>query len=285
MAVSFNGILEKAVAGRWIAGEGVEDAISHAMKLNGRHVSAMINYLGEEVTDRKEIGNTVGIYSEVIERVFKSGIKASIAVKPTQIGLSVGLEHAMENYRFLLKKAAKRGVFVWLDMESHEFLEDTVRMYLDAAMPENAGICIQAYLRESLGLVKLLARKKAAIRLVKGAYKEDESIAYKSRDEISSNYRRILDYLFLHSERFMVATHDRDMIAYARGKKRRRAQKVSFGMLNGIMNGYAFSLSEEGEDVSIYLPFGSEWVSYGYRRLREFKNSVLLARSLFEPQG
>ncbi len=285
MDVSLNGIIEKAVAGRWIAGESIDDAISRAVKLNGINLSAIINYLGEDITDRKEISETVDIYSRVMDKISEAGLNASIAVKPTQLGLSIGLDHATRNYRLLLRKAAERKIFVWLDMESHGFLEDTVRMYLGAAGSGNAGICIQSYLRESLDEVKFLVGKKATIRLVKGAYREDAMIAYKSREEISSSYRRILDYLFLHSQRFMIATHDRGIIEYARSKKRRRLQAVSFGMLNGIMNRYAVGLAAEGENVSVYLPFGGEWVSYGYRRLREFKNSVLLARSLFEPQS
>jgi len=34
----------------------------------------------------------------------------------------------------------------------------------------------------------------------------------------------------------------------------------------------SFSLLKEGYNVTLYIPFGEEWLPYTLRRLREFKN-------------
>ncbi len=285
ISMSLNGIVEKAIAGRWIAGERMEDAFSAARRLNGKGISAMVNYLGEDFTSEKDVRESVKVYCSLMDSARAGGLRISVAVKPTQLGLRISEKLAARNYSALAARARKSGIFLWLDMESHGFVEATIRMYRKEAKRGGVGICIQSYLKRSFGDAAALARSGAAIRLVKGAYSEDESIAYRSRAQTTENYIRIMKLLFRESGRVMIATHDERVIGKALELRRRGRARVSFAMLNGIRNRYAFRLAGEGEDVSIYVPFGGRWVSYGYRRLKELGNSAIVLRSLLEPQS
>ena len=278
-----NGILEKALAGRWIAGEKIEDALETTERMNLRNTGSIINYLGESITDKKKSNEALEKYIELISAINKKKLKASIAVKPTQIGLSIDWKTASSNYSKIVSHARKKNVFVWMDMEESIYTERSIALYLNGVRNGNTGICIQSYLRRSLRDVRSLLEEGSTIRLVKGAYKEDSSSAFPTRAEATANFASIMSLLFKNSERFMVATHDKDLIEKAIKLSKKSEAEISFGMLNGIMNGYAYELAKN-HDVYLYLPFGKEWVAYGYRRLKELRNSILIARSLFSKQ-
>ena len=66
-------------------------------------------------------------------------------------------------------------------MEGSAYCEATISLYerLRAVQPKT-GICLQAYLRRTAADIERLRPLDPAIRLVKGAYDEKESIAYRT---------------------------------------------------------------------------------------------------------
>ncbi len=281
--MTIGGAVEKAVAGRWIAGESIADAAKAAVAMNANGATAMVNYLGEDFNKEGDVSETVRTYRSLISETVSSKLRISIAIKPTQIGLLIGRKELAKNYSEIVSLARKHKTFVWLDMEQHQHVDDTINLYLKEVKKGGTGICIQSYLKRSDGDVRALVKKGGTIRLVKGAYRESADIAYPSRTETTKNYVLLMRYLFKNSESFMAATHDKKIITEALGLKKRSRAKVSFGMLNGIMNDYAYRLAKSN-NVSIYLPFGGRWVSYSYRRLKELENSKLILRSLLKSQ-
>jgi len=82
-----------------------------------------------------------------------------------------------------------------------------------------------------------------------------------------------------------VATHDEeliaDTIAYTKTQKI-PASRFEFQMLYGLRKRRWDALVREGYNVRIYVPFGTHWIPYFYRRLRERKENVLFVfRNLF----
>ena len=276
--------LERLFAGRWMAGPEISDALAIAQKLNSIGIRAKINYLGEDLSDKVMVNDAVKTYLEVIDEARKRKVEIFIAVKPTQIGSLQGRKALLSNYLRITKAARSAGIMTWLDMESHREVDETLWLYGKEMKRGMVGICIQSYLKRSFGDMKRIVEDGGVVRLVKGAYRENESIAYASRKEIGDNYTEMMRYLFKNSEKFMIATHDKDMIRKALALERKYRKKAMFGMLNGVRNRYALELAEKGEDVTIYLPFGKEWVQYAYRRLRESSNLKLILRSLMEKQ-
>ncbi len=276
--------LERLFAGRWIAGPEISDVIAVAQRFNSVGIRAKINYLGEDISDEAVVNDAVKTYLKVVEEAREEKLDIFIAVKPTQIGSLQGREALLSNYSKIIRPARRAEIMVWLDMESHEEVDETIWLYGKEVKRKMVGICIQSYLKRSFEDMKELVEKGGVIRLVKGAYKEDKEIAYASRERVTQNYVEIMEYLFKNSDRFMIATHDTAMIRKALSLEKRYKKKAMFGMLNGVRNRYALELAKKGEDVTIYLPFGKEWVQYAYRRLRESSNIKLIARSLLEKQ-
>jgi len=273
-------ILEKIIAGKWIAGPKIGDAINKALQLNSLGESTIINYLGEEFTERQDVSEAVKTYVALINEIRKRSVNASVSVKITQLGLRISEKLAEENYVKLANFARSKGIFLWLDMESSDTVSATIRAYKKQVKKGGVGIAIQAYLRRSAKDVASLVQKHAVIRLVKGAYSESSKVAFKSKQEVNKSYESLMLYLFKNSSEFTIATHDSNMIEKALELNRVYRKKVTYAMLNGIRSDYAKQLAMQGEHVAIYVPFGPKWVDYAYRRMREQGHISLILRSL-----
>ena len=276
--------LERWLAGRWIAGPGIEDAIGLAEGANKRRVSVMINYLGEDFTRRADVQEAVDTYLSLMTRMAEGRINGAVSVKPSQIGLRISHVLMKQNYLKVMERARTNGLFVWLDMEEPRYVPAVIRMYLEVGR-QGGGVCIQAYLKRSLDDAKRITRQGGTIRLVKGAYGYREGAGMiQGRDGIRSSYLGIMGYLFGHAKRFMVATHDGELIREGEKLGKRHRGKVTYAMLNGIDNPKAVRLAARGENVALYVPFGTRWVGYSHRRLKEIGHIRLIIRSLFRSQ-
>ncbi|MGC8585973.1 MAG: proline dehydrogenase family protein [Candidatus Micrarchaeia archaeon] len=277
------GIWEKLIARRWIAGPSISDAIERSKIFNLRNIATILNYLGESYTERQKVSNAVAVYLKLIDAIKLGKVNASISLKPTQLGLSISYGLFESNYARILSKAASSGIFTWLDMEEHVYIDDTIKAYMRHISP-SSGICIQANMKRSAEDVRNILERKGIIRLVKGAYTGSEKIQYQSKSEVDNNFIKLMKYIFLNSRTFMVATHDTRMIELGIKLNKRYRRNVTFAMLNGIRNRLALELAQK-ESVAMYVPFGKEWVAYSYRRLREAGHVKIILRSLLEKQG
>src|SRR5207248_8370567 len=105
------------------------------------------------------------------------------------LGLDLDVDRTAAHVERLADRAASFGKTVWIDMEGSPYTEKTIALYERAkARHPNTGLCLQAYLHRTAADVQRLLPLEPAIRLVKGAYAEPESIAWKSRQEVDSNF-------------------------------------------------------------------------------------------------
>lgn len=280
MRVGIGSILERILAGKWIAGPRISDALRRTRQLNALGMSAIINYIGEDLTGKREIAEAVATNLKLIKEIKRAKLDASISLKITSLGLRVSKSLARSNYAKIVGTARKQKVFVWLDAESQDTIDDTISIYESQAGKKGVGIALQSYLRRSGKDMRRLSRRKAVVRLVKGAYKESAKIAFETREQTTSNYRVLMHDAFSHLDEFTIATHDSSLISEAFELNRWHRRRVTYAMLLGIRNGYAAELAAQSHRVAIYVPFGTRWLGYSLRRLREERHLFLVLRSL-----
>jgi proline dehydrogenase len=286
-------LLEKflfKIARNWISGDTYEDALSSARISNGKGMSAILNFLGEDTTDERVIQQTVNEYIMLLDFLESNSIDGCISVKPTQVGLRIGIDSCLINLRQIAKKAKNLDRFMWLDIESYPFVEDTIAIYLKLLKDyKEIGVALQSYLKRSSSDLLHLLEQDANIRLVKGAYTENDEIAFRSMDKINSNFSELMKTIFNSSDGkrntlFAIATHDPRLVneAIELSKKSRTVKrKFEFQLLKGISDEMKTSLVKQGFRVCEYLPYGNQWLPYSVRRIKERKrNILLLARSL-----
>jgi proline dehydrogenase len=139
------------------------------------------------------------------------------------------------------------------------------------------GIVLQAYLHRTRDDIEEAIRRGDRVRLCKGAYREPSTIALQDMTAIRASFKEAAHRLLEKGHYPAIATHDeeliRDTVDHARGQGI-EASRFEFQMLYGLRPRRWASLVEEGFGVRIYVPYGTHWVPYFYRRLRERKENV-----------
>ncbi|HET6808450.1 MAG TPA: proline dehydrogenase family protein [Nitrososphaera sp.] len=270
------------VAKRWVAGYNADEAIEAALDTNSHGMSAILNFLGEDITDTKLVDMTVNEYLLVMDLMHAKKVHGCVSVKPTQLGLTIDYDMCLQNFSRLAVKARELGQFIWLDMESVKSTEDTIAIYLDLYKQyDMIGVAVQSYLRRSASDLLHIIECGGKVRLVKGAYNEAEEHVFNRDEEVNANYSKLMKTLFESNNYFAIATHNSDLIeeAISMGKN----TKFEFQMLKGIRDELKLELITKGFVVSEYIPYGSQWLPYSVRRIMERKrNLLLLARSLIQ---
>ena len=248
-----------------------------------------MNFLGEDNTNNKSIELTVNEYISILGLINSNEIDGNISVKPTQVGLKIGYDECLRNLRVISNKAASLGKFMWIDIESFQYVENTISIYLDLFKENSStGVALQSYLRRSASDLLHLIEKGANVRLVKGAYKQSEENAFQSMTEINSSFSRLTRMMFENDNRsniFAIATHDPKLIDYTIAVSEEFGtdkKQFEFQLLMGIQNELKDILVKRKFKTCEYIPYGSQWLQYSIRRIRERKRNVLLlARSIF----
>ncbi|HEY6324895.1 MAG TPA: proline dehydrogenase family protein [Candidatus Cybelea sp.] len=272
------------LARRFVAGETIDSAVAAVRKLNARGMSATLDFLGEDVAERAAAIRTRDVYLEMLDAIRQSGVDSNVSVKLTAIGLPVDEDFAFENLLAIVEHAQRNpDPFVRIDMEGSSVLDATLRIFERAfARHRNVGPVLQAYLKRTAGDVERAIGLGARVRLCKGAYNEPPEIAYKNMSEIRTHYHEEARALLERGTYPGIATHDRRLIAAVKelvtgaGISRERFE---FQMLYGCRPGVQRDIVADRWRMRIYVPFGTHWAGYFYRRVLERRENALFALS------
>lgn len=277
---------EHAFARRFIAGETIEDAIEAVRRLEARGFHYTLDHLGESVATLEGAEGCTRDYLNVFEEVARAGIERNISLKLTQLGLEVDRAICVDNLRRILAAGDRHGFFVRIDMESSRYTDATLEIFETVwrHSNRNVGVVLQSCLYRTEKDFERVNALGARIRLVKGAYKEPRTVAYRLKAEVDAAYVRLARRLLTEGTYPAIATHDKAIIGEVKRLTAERgisADRYEFQMLYGIRRDLQASLTAEGYRMRVYVPFGREWFPYFMRRLGERPANVgFVIRSL-----
>lgn len=276
---------------RFLPGEDLSDAIEASEALRVEGLQTILTLLGENVEDEAAAMAVADAYREAIEAIAGSGLPSDISVKPTHLGLDLGLEVAEACLREVVVRAGAAGRLVAIDMESSVYVDDTLELYRRARREHaNVGLCLQAYLYRTADDLMELLPVDPMIRLVKGAYREEDQVAWPRKSDVDTAYlaraAELLEGLRSRSGlRVAFGTHDVAMIDGIRkiasdlGIDR---DAFEIQLLYGIRRGLQKQLAAEGYAVRILVSYGDHWFPWYMRRLAERPaNTWFVIRSMF----
>ena len=270
------------LAKRFVAGETIAEAMEAIRSLNAAGMTATLDFLGEDVTSRDEAIRTRDAYIALLERIAHDGVKTNVSVKLTACGLLVDEEFAYENLRAIVERAARNtDPFVRIDMEGSALVSATLRVFERVyAEHTNVGPVLQAYLRRTPGDVARTIEQRARVRLCKGAYKELAAVAHQDMPIIRREFMRFAESLLASGTYPGIATHDERILAAIRAYTAEHGigkDAFEFQMLYGVRTDLQKQLVAEGYNVRVYVPYGTHWAGYFYRRISERKENAFLA--------
>jgi proline dehydrogenase len=273
------------LASRFVAGERPHDAVRVGERLKARGINASFDELGEDVHDREAAARATRSACALL-RMIPQGVERNISIKMSSMGQEISRELCVENVSQILDAARETDGFVRLDMEGSKLTDNTISIFQELRKRyDNVGIVLQAYLHRTPDDVKEAVRRKDRVRLCKGAYSEPPDVAIQNMAGIREAFTACAHELLAHGNYPAIATHDEELVAETIAHTRAAGigkERFEFQMLYGLRPKRWDELVAEGYRMRVYVPFGTHWIPYFYRRLRERRENVLFVlRSLF----
>lgn len=270
---------------RFVAGETIASAIETVRALNAAGMTATLDFLGEDVTEPAAAHATKDAYLRMLDEIAKAGVQSNVSVKLTAMGLLIGEEVAYGNLCAVLDHAAavNPDPFVRIDMEGSQVTDATLRVFERAyADHRNVGPVLQAYLKRTPRDLEHAIAIGARVRYCKGAYNEAPRIAYKEMPRIRQAYLEGAKALLERGNYPGIATHDPQLIEAVKAFAAQgniASDRFEFQMLYGVRPRLQRELVAQGYRLRIYVPFGTHWAGYFYRRVAERRENALFALS------
>ncbi|WP_188206616.1 proline dehydrogenase family protein [Alkalibacillus aidingensis] len=260
-------------ASRFVAGDSIGHAAETIRKLNAKGLSVTLDHLGEYVTDEQEAKDRMIETVKSIKVIDKLDLDSQVSVKMTSMGLDISEELVMFNMRKILEAAKEHNVFVTIDMEDYERCQKTLDIFEELRKEyDNVGTVLQSYLYRTISDLEHLNKYSPNLRLVKGAYKESEEVAYPDKADVDANLRQMIKIHLQNGNYTAVASHDDRMVEFTKEFVKENdipKSQFEFQMLYGMRTELQNKLVSEGYKVRVYVPYGRDWYGYFMRRLAE----------------
>jgi proline dehydrogenase len=270
---------------KFMPGETIEEALDAGETFRPLGIGILYTHLGENLTTLEQAQAVADHYHDMLDKIHARGQDAEISVKPTQLGLDLDAGVTLTHLDGLAGHAAEATGSLWIDMEGSAYTDATLDLYrqLKAKHP-NVGVCLQAYLRRTPTDVNELLPLSPQIRMVKGAYDEPASIAFRGRAEVDAAYQSLCVLMLPHAGsgelRLALGTHDTGLIEriadFARGAGI-AIDRFEVQMLYGIRMDQQRRLAKEGYRVRDLIAYGDAWYAWYMRRLAERPANVAFA--------
>jgi proline dehydrogenase len=288
------------VASKFIAGTSISEAIDVVRELNDQGFHVTLDHLGENSVSVEDTIKSTEEVCKLLVNISQNSVKANVSIKLSQLGLTFDKELCKNNLLKIINTAKEFNNFIRIDMEDSSLTSDTLEIvnWAHEIYPK-IGTVIQSYLYRSEKDVSDLMKNCITIRMVKGAYKEPESVAFPKKKDVDQNFDFLVNECF---EKIMdckyrkinengqippliaIASHDKSRIDYAIKQAEKYGlskDHFEFQMLYGIRRDLQNNYVKLGYHVRVYVPYGTHWYPYFMRRLAERPANVWFFLSNF----
>ena len=264
---------------RFIAGHNLESAKPVINKLIEDGYEVSVDYVGEESKSSLDCYKAKHQYTRIINSFPNK--KIDISIKPSQLGVHINLALATGLMAFIAKMANKKGHTIRLDMEDSRVTDTTIKLAIGLNKRfGNVGVALQANLLRTQDDLQELIENNISVRLVKGAYKESERVAYQKYIEISGSFFNNAAILYANkANKPAIATHDEELLEDIHELVPDPVY-FDYEFLYGIRRDLQENYKNKGHKVRIYVPFGENWLPYTLRRLKEWKNLIFVIKNI-----
>lgn len=272
--------LTRPLVDRYVAGTSLAEALRVTKELNGLGIDVSLDLLGESVRDQRQSLAATEEYLTAIEGISAQAPSSTVSVKLSQLGILTDTEACRENLVRLLKAARANGAQVEVDMEHSTTGRPTLSLFREiiADYPESR-LAIQANMRTTPADLLAFTNQLPKIRLVKGAFDESPSVAFRDAKEVTGQYIYLARWALANLPDPAFGTHDDRCIEAIKGAADQlgvEKDAFEFQMLLGVRRQVQEDLVREGYRVRVYLPYGTQWYPYLMRRMAERPGNLLL---------
>lgn len=237
-----------------------------------------VEFVGEEVTAPEEIEQVVAEYEGLIDAADPwDSTPIQLGFDLSSVGSLISAELAYDNTAKLLKAAAAKNITIILSMERSSFVDRILEVHGALAREhDNVGITMQAQLHRTPADVTRVVAAGGKVRLVKGVYKEDPSVAIPRGPELDRRYVELVRDLTEQGMTVSAATQDPKTVRLLdQFGLLERVEEVE--MLHGVRPNLLRRIRDRGIPARLYAVYGRNWWLHFLHRLAEHPPNVMVA--------
>ncbi len=248
-----------------VAGTTMNSAIERAQEFNKERVLASIMFLSGVSDNKSKARYVTTTYTELIRRISRFGLKASVHVPIGQIGGAMDSEIATENLMEIINTGNKCGVFVWAAFSGDDNEASVAKRFKHA---KGFGIA---------------APHGKAEEVVDKWHAKAVKILFDSKEKVeSARALREIDHILKNTKTLILSSPPEQLLRSLGNSKYRKSMVLEFGL--GYSNRKIMKLVNSGFLASVNLPFGKDWTYYAMDIVPEGKTHFIVGNLLKEEE-
>jgi proline dehydrogenase len=251
-------------ATRYVAGLDESAALETVGTLGSHGLKASVDIFGENVYDAEQAEAATDRYV-ALARLIADYPGTYLSVDCSHLAVDsdpAGCRDRVER----IARALPAGA--WLQINAEEsFRTDAILDIAHATASQGlpAMATIQANLRRSPEDVEKLAAAEVPVRLCKGAYAEDATVAHQWGAPTDAAFVALAERLIALGAEHSLATQDPAILK----RLLRNGKPATIEFVLGVRPDHARRLAHDGHTVRIWVPFGWRWFRCYARRVAE----------------
>jgi len=221
-------------------------ALRKAKSVNMKGIPVSITFLSDNPDSRAKSSYITTTYMQLIRELSRLGIKGSVHMQLEQLGSGLSKEIAIENAKKIIEFGNKYGIFVWLESnkENNLLAELSSSKGVGAAFSsiESAEAYYKSYIsKHRYRMMKVMCKSEAKSKPI---------------DEVNS-----ISKLMDNGKVVLLSPSDSIIEKFLKnGIKYKKSLIFEFQL--GYSEKRLGKWAKKGMGLSMYIPFGKDWVRY-----------------------
>ncbi len=239
-----------------IAGTTMSAAISKVIDLNKKNFPTSVTFLSGAVDTKAKAKYITSTYLELIRRLSRLGLKASIHIKSEQLGILLDEDSMLNNFDEILTTGNKYGVFIWLELPNKM---TTIAEKFNGAK----GYGLAFHEREALDLLKYEKRPRSTKILFEEHHGSSKTT--KKNKKIHKN----LEKLTKTANNLVLSSPPEHLIREILSPKSKYKNNIVLEFKLGYSSKKLKNLLKKNKKIIINVPFGKDWEEFAMHSVPE----------------
>ncbi len=248
-----------------IAGPTMNSAIEKAQWLSREKMLSSIMFLSDAPENKTKARYITTTYTELIRRISRLGLKASVHVPVDRIGGFIDGGFASENLMDIVSVGNKAGVFVWAAFDQDYGKEIEPERFIGA---KGFGIAAPEDIEPEIAD----RWNASAVKILFSAEHEKERISRIKEIKAAMEKRKTV----------VIASPPKKLLSEISNPKFKKGLVLEFGL--GYSRRKIAKLAKKGFTTSMCVPFGKDWTSYAISMVPESKAGFIVGSLLKEEE-
>jgi proline dehydrogenase len=251
-----------------IAGPTSASVLNVVRDLNKNGLHATVTLLNDHVDDQTKARYNTNAYIQFVKQVSRLNLNSDISIRLSQIGYWVDKDLLEKNIRSIMEVSNSYDQMLWIESEPNIETSEIAPLYKELKKSyEKIGIELTPVSSKNNNpSLNGLISKKDIVKLKYQVIKKEESEEKIDRMNLYKNY---IDALMERNVSLTILDNDSKLLEKIIGAGKGYKRNLIFEIPLGYDNKRLGKLQKSKLNISVYVPYGKDWIPYFINRLAE----------------